>query len=173
MHQLFSPILVLRSVTYILPSLTHSMCSLCIHSTSIQAFNCGLTGNRTPNSAVTGLHYSRLTMRPLWIQWESNPNNLIANQLDCRCHLAHTTLYQIVRNWLCVLREHDMLKTSCSPTGSRTRLFWMKTKCPNRQTIGPFYITNISINLFLFFILCLLLKILHYRIQVLRLHFPE
>ena len=32
------------------------------------------TGNRTPNSAVTGLHYSRLTMRPLlWRQWESNP----------------------------------------------------------------------------------------------------
>ena len=35
---------------------------------------CGPTGNRTPNSAVTGLHYSRLTMRPLlWRQWESNP----------------------------------------------------------------------------------------------------
>ena len=47
MHQLFAPILVLRSVVYLLPSSTHSMCSLRIHSTSIRTFDCWLRRDRT------------------------------------------------------------------------------------------------------------------------------
>lgn len=75
-HQLFSPILVLRSVVYLLPSLTHSMCSLRIHSTPIQAFNCGLGEFRNPDPSLNRRTLFLWATSPRLIKWALQESNL-------------------------------------------------------------------------------------------------
>ena len=110
----------------------------------------GLFGIRTRVFYVTGRHPYPWTNRPkcssvpsrqpptgkpvvLWNWWESNPHPLSCKDSAHPVELQpQMVLCQIVRNWLCVFTEHDMLRTSCTATENRTPILWMKTIGPSR-----------------------------------------
>jgi hypothetical protein len=53
---------------------------------------CGPTENRTPNSGVTSLHYSRLTMRPN----EELPSGIEPNYLDYKSSASPAMLWKLL-----------------------------------------------------------------------------